>query len=679
MISTNHQDKTVDIIEDDDDESVAIYEDNTDDEYDPEEDPFILDSDTFERLKRNDPSMIDLRVDLDCDDDAKYVTYFFNKIDWKADGDCIANNTHLKRMRIHYNGKYLGGSNDLPRYVLGEEGDDLPTRQQLQDFFSCIHQNSSIKSIMMHGIGINDEFGAALIEGLSVHPSLMRINLQFDELGSLGCQAFGKVLKHPKSKLKDLNLSHCKLNNEGIQKLCHEQLLGNSTSTLKRLNLKCNKEIDTVGWQALSNVIQHPNSKLTTLAISDSNLIDTGAKLLGSALSGSSVKALNLSYNFSIFSDVWPTVLNQLSQAPIEYLSLNNNNVNDASLETLASIGTLKSLGIGRNNWITPSGWQSFFSSLQSRGTKLVRLDIGSNGISDESTVALGSLISNTPTLKILNMSNMRRQSHVINSRIPSNRITPQGWLALLTSLQDSNLDLEELYIGSNSIDNEGMQLLIRMISSMTSLKRLNLSQNGEPVDSVVWQSLSEVFQSPNCTLEHIDMCYNINVDNDVVVAYANALTHNNTLKWFDLSECNFIQASENNVPEVVSTLLCNKSSIMDTYNSNHTLHRFCENLPDEQESYLELNRNEDKVEVARQKILQIHFSDDATTNIQEFLDMDLKLIPTVIERLGKPLPIGWRGTNVSGLSTMYNLMRRLPDLFDSGAAQKKSMKRKRS
>ena len=146
----------------------------------------------------------------------------------------------------------------------------------------------------------------------------------------------------------------------------------------------------------------------------------------------------------------------------------------------------------------------------------------------------------------------------------------------------------------------------------------------------------------------------------------------------FDLFQCNFIRASENNVLEVVSTLLCNKSSIMNTYNSNHTLHRFCEYLPDEQDSYLKLNRNEDKVEVARQKILQIHFSDDATTNIQEFLDMELEVIPTAIAWMGKPLPIGWRGTKVSGLSTMYNLMRRLPDLFDS-SAQKKSAKRKRN
>ena len=81
------------------------------------------------------------------------------------------------------------------------------------------------------------------------------------------------------------------------------------------------------------------------------------------------------------------------------------------------------------------------------------------------------------------------------------------------------------------------------------------------------------------------------------------------------------------------------------------------------------MNRNEDKVEVARQKILQTHFSDsDDTSKMQEFLDMELEVMPNAIAWMGRPKHIGWRGTNVSGLSVMYNLLRRIPDLFDSSA-----------
>ena len=120
--------------------------------------------------------------------------------------------------------------------------------------------------------------------------------------------------------------------------------------------------------------------------------------------------------------------------------------------------------------------------------------------------------------------------------------------------------------------------------------------------------------------------------------------------------------------------LVCNKSSIIDTYNSNHILQDL-NYFPDDLESYLELNKNEDKEEVARQKILQTHFStgDGDTSKLEELLDMELEVMPTVMNWIGRPLSIDWKGTNVSVLSLMYNLMRRLPDLFDSDVHNNKN------
>ena len=130
----------------------------------------------------------------------------------------------------------------------------------------------------------------------------------------------------------------------------------------------------------------------------------------------------------------------------------------------------------------------------------------------------------------------------------------------------------------------------------------------------------------------------------------------------------------------------------MNTYNSNHTLHSLCAGdtgedhetmgLPDDLRTYLDLNWNKDKVEVTRQKILQTHFSTehDTTSKMQELLDMELEEMPTAIAWIGRLLPIGWEGKNVSGLSTMFNLMRKIPALFDSSAQKMPSsaVKRKR-
>jgi len=134
---------------------------------------------------------------------------------------------------------------------------------------------------------------------------------------------------------------------------------------------------------------------------------------------------------------------------------------------------------------------------------------------------------------------------------------------------------------------------------------------------------------------------------------------------------------------EAISTLLCNKTSILETYNSNHTLedlgYYFEGDTGNDLVPYLELNENKNKAEVARQKILQTHFSDDDDTssNIQELLDMELEVIPTAIAWIGRPVSC-WKGRSVSGLSTMYNLMRRLPDLFDLSPLKKQAGTKRR-
>jgi len=115
----------------------------------------ILDQNIFRRLKQNDPTITHLNVEFS---GAINAENYFNDINWKEDGDCIANNAHLKTIRIIYQG--------FQAYILGEQGNNLPTKQQLQDFFSCIHRNRSIKTLVISKISINDEFCTGLIESL---------------------------------------------------------------------------------------------------------------------------------------------------------------------------------------------------------------------------------------------------------------------------------------------------------------------------------------------------------------------------------------------------------------------------------------------------------------------------------------------------------------------------------
>ena len=132
-----------------------IVNDNSDIEEDVSFKGGELDETLFQRLKSNDSKVTSLHIGLNPGDDghARIAYVFFNNINWKEDGDCIANNSNLKELVIEYRGPYLGR-----KYYLGDElGRNLPTRQQLQDFFSCIYRNSSIKRLSFCSMMIVDE------------------------------------------------------------------------------------------------------------------------------------------------------------------------------------------------------------------------------------------------------------------------------------------------------------------------------------------------------------------------------------------------------------------------------------------------------------------------------------------------------------------------------------------
>jgi len=673
------------------DDNSDIEEYDIDYEYD-DSGHFEFNKNTFERLKKNDPAINSLYVQLGRSYNDKGEYSFFNSINWKEDGDCIVNNTHIKALRLAYHHHW------------GEDGEvsTLPTRQQLEDFFSCIYHNRSITQLNTHS-NIHDAFGWSLIEGLLGHPSITKLDVDGVKIkgGNIGYKVLGKVSKHPESKLKDLRLSCCDLDNERMRMLCDE-IVGNSS--LKRLDLTGNKKITSVGWQAFSTVLHHPNCKLVQLRLFRTVLNDAAAHVLGTAISGcSSLKDINLAYNTrctycSVSSAGWKSLLNQLSQSQSTLVKLNlyNNQVDDAGLAALADIGALKSLDVGCNYSITPSGWWTFFNSLQRRGIQLKKLVISQNNIGDVGIAALGTLLSSMPvkSLELNCISHTSDDESAIGNLSLNNIpgwVTSQGWQTLFTALQLTNLDLVKLDLGSNSIDDERMQLLVPLLSRMSSLKFLSLSRN-ELVSPTGWQALEGYLQIPNFALNELELNEN-NIVDDALVAFTTALVQNNTLKRLCLDGTYDEDTEEYNSLitekgwEAVSTLLCNKTSIIDTYNSNHTLQGLSEdehdhmNLPNDLLSFLELNENKDKAEVARQKILQTHFSiSDDTSKLQGLLDTELEMMPTAISWIGRPLTMGWRGTNVSGLSLMFNLLRKMPDLFNP-SAQKKSgtaTKRKR-
>ena len=230
-----------------------------------------------------------------------------------------------------------------------------------------------------------------------------------------------------------------------------------------------------------------------------------------------------------------------------------------------------------------------------------------------EGVAALANVLPNMSMLRSLRLSENRH-------------ITTVGWGALFNTLQTHNSALEKLYLTGNNIDDEVVNTMVDAIANMRSLKKLYLSSN-QLITPSGWGAISDLLNRPNSRLHTLYLQNNENsINDDVVTSFANSLVSNTSLKELHFSRNDAVTARG---WAALSNVLCNKASLGSIYNSNHTLGMVMwkDNLPSDLVSCLRLNRNNDKAEVARQKILRYHFS-CGESNIQDFVGMELEVLP---------------------------------------------------
>ena len=141
------------------------------------------------------------------------------------------------------------------------------------------------------------------------------------------------------------------------------------------------------------------------------------------------------------------------------------------------------------------------------------------------------------------------------------------------------------------------------------------------------------------------------------MIGFANALVSNTSLKTLEYG-LNLGTSISSRGIDTIGNLLCDKSSIDSIYRSNHTLQKLGWSdihLHTDLTSFFKLNQNDNKAEVARQKILQYHFS-NGDNNIQDLVDMSLNVIPHAI---------AWVGRDDTARSLLYHLVHGMPSLFD--------------
>ena len=193
--------------------------------------------------------------------------------------------------------------------------------------------------------------------------------------------------------------------------------------------------------------------------------------------------------------------------------------------------------------------------------------------------------------------------------------------------------NLQKVTLHSCSITDEQLLPIIDAIRGHLQLKELRLGDNN--IGNAGCNTIATLLTDPNCNLHTLDLGNNA-INNKGATTIANSLSNNNKLQQIYLHENQIDQS----VQDVFSNILCNKSSINNIHSSsNHALERLSlvdENeLGQQLESLLELNRDANKNHVAIKKILQNHSNIDMEPffewGMEEEGEQNLKALPHVV------------------------------------------------
>jgi len=272
-----------------------------------------------------------------------------------------------------------------------------------------------------------------------------------------------------------------------------------------------------------------------------------------------------------------------------------------------------------RGNNIGTSACAELSSSLLNRNNnnKLIALDLGENIICEEGAALLASGLKRSTTTHLNLGSNPSLGSH--------------GFEAFAILLQSPCSRLKSLSLNDTVINEETSINLANSLVSNNTLTDLYLDNTKITFRGL--QAFSFVLQSPQSRLKHISLCNNKIKDRGAIL-FANSLVNNSKLVWLDLS--NDVSITTKGW-KAFSRLLCRRSSIMDTYNSNHTLQKFHDDewvISGDLMLLLLMNREDEKRNVARQKIIKYHFC--GNFDMQPFVGMELGALSHVIAWMGR-------------------------------------------
>jgi hypothetical protein len=151
---------------------------------------------------------------------------------------------------------------------------------------------SSLKYLELIDNSIGNEGLSSLVDALQTCTGLETLHLSGNDFSSAaaGLGSLSTLLQRYEVNLKDLNLSSCRINDEGLHALA-----GGAANHCEELDLDGNKSITSTGLSYLSNATRSDSCRVETLWLQGIPIEDDGMEVLGQGLVGNqSLRSLGL-------------------------------------------------------------------------------------------------------------------------------------------------------------------------------------------------------------------------------------------------------------------------------------------------------------------------------------------------------------------------------------------------
>ena len=303
--------------------------------------------------------------------------------------------------------------------------------------------------------------------------------------------------------------------------------------------------------------------------------------------------------------------------------------------------------------------------------SSLIRLCLDNNGIEDADFAIIAQALLRQPQLRRL--------------RCAGNNVGRISCEKLGAMMRCRSFNLIDLCLG-NDIDDVGLQSLVPGLCNNHNLTYLSITG---PITAVGLRSLANFLQSDSCNLR--SLCVSLRLGDEEATALADALKGNASLKTLVLPHHEHSNRRRNMTDvgwSAFSRLLCDTSSIHNTYLSNHSLtdigdYNTMDDTPRFVTDLLKMNTEAYQINGTRnQKMLQSLkrrkiLMSNPDLDMRPLFEYKLKLLPWVKKWFGRSIQLcgdevgEWKESvpelQSRELSAVYKFVRDMPLLISDG------------